>query len=115
MSGPIAAPANTPRSGITGWGAARKELERVKNPERREVLEALACSAGVQGAPAMEFVAKLLRWLADDGQAPVPPAKLRQHEVAYCERRARELLRPFLEAGDRRMSDGALRRARKRV
>jgi hypothetical protein len=95
---------DVPQSGLTGWGAARKILLRVQDEERRVLLTSLVRHAGVQGAPALEYVARLLRWHVDEADAPTPPMKLADMERRYCERRAQEAIAPYVAAGDRRLA-----------
>lgn len=88
-------------SGLTGWGAAQRQLDRCKDDERRALLVALAREAGVQSAPALEYVARRLRYHADGGDCPVPSLKLGPDTTRFIEDRVIALLRPFRE--DRRI------------
>lgn len=96
-------PTKQPVSGLYGWGSAEAILKRCKDDDRRGLLTDLARQAGVQGAPALGYLARVLRWYADEGPAPVAPEKLKADEVRYCERRAKELLAPYVDADDPRL------------
>jgi hypothetical protein len=91
-----------PVSGLTGWGAAQKILDRCKDDERRLVLIQLARQAGLQSAPALEYLTRRLRYHADGGDCPVPSLKLAAAEVRFIETRGRELLVPW--ESDRRFT-----------
>lgn len=97
-------PNKMPVSGLTGWGAAQKILDRCKEDRRRELLTALVKQSGVQGAPALEYVTRLMRYYVDEADFPSQSARLRQVEIDYCERRSKELLRPFVEVNDARLA-----------
>lgn len=84
-------------SGLVGWGACQRELDRCKEDERRELLIGLARQSGLQSAPALEYVARRLRYHADGGDCPVPGIKLRPAEVRFIEDRVADLLRPFMQ------------------
>lgn len=94
---------HVPASGLKGWGAAKKVLQRVEKDERRTLLAGLVANAGVQTAPALDYVARLLRWMADEADAPVAPMKLTDAEAEFCRSRCRSLLEPFI--GDPRISE----------
>jgi hypothetical protein len=94
-----------PVSGLTGWGAAQKHLDRCKDDDRKALLTALVKLAGVQGAPALEYVTRLMRYYVDEADFPSQSAKLRQVEIDYIERRSKELLRPFVDGNDRRLAE----------
>jgi hypothetical protein len=86
-----------PPSGIVGWGAARKILEHVKDDERRALLAKLCARAGVRGAPGLDYLARRLRWHADDGPWPVPPGRLDRFDIDFIEARARRLLARYAD------------------
>lgn len=96
-------PTKQPTSGLYGWGSAETILKRCKNTARRELLTELARQGGVQGAPALGYLARVLRWHADEADAPVAPGKLKLAEVRYVEARAKELLKPYVDARDPRL------------
>lgn len=91
-------------SGLTGWGAAKKVLQRIEAEDRRALFTHFTKTLGVQSAPALEYGARLLRYYADEADFPSQSARLKQHEVDYIERRVRELLQPYVNAGDRRLA-----------
>lgn len=80
-----------------GWTAAEAVLKRTV-PERRERLLALTEASGLQGAPALEFFARLLRWFLDGIDEVPVPAKLKPHEVDAVRARAREACVPIVLA-----------------
>lgn len=96
-----------PHLAVTGWGAARTQLARVRDDEQRKLLTALAANAGVQTAPGLDYVTRLLLHLAAGFDWPVPKAALDQFEINHCERRAKELLAPYV--GDARVKCDAKR------
>lgn len=102
----------TTTSDVVGWPAARRVLDGVAHEGRRDLLVNLTLRAGVHGAPAMEHVARLLRWRADERPAPVRPARLAASEAAHCERCVDGLIGPFLTAGDWRMPRASYRTRR---
>ena len=91
-------------SGLTGWGSAKKVLQRIEDDERRELFTHFVRTLGVQSAPALEYGTRLLRYYADDADFPSQSSKLKQHEIDFIERRVREQLQPFVNVRDRRLS-----------
>lgn len=90
---------------VYGWGAARSTLERCRDKERRELLASLCRDSGIRGAAGLTYMAAQLRWWADeDRRAPIPRMSLRAFERALIEKRAVELLRPYMESRDRRLA-----------
>jgi hypothetical protein len=106
-----------PDEAIVGWGAARTILERCDIQARRELLAGLARGAGVQGAPGLDYLARLLRWHADEAPSPIPRKELTGAECRFIERRAVELLEPYAEVEDQRLARKlfGLNRDRKRA
>jgi len=86
-----------PRSGLVGWAAAWAVLERVRGAELRGLLSELTRSAGVRGAPGLEYMAASLRWYAGDGDAPVPRKALSGPEASFIQGRAQALLAAYAD------------------
>lgn len=89
---------------ITGWNAARSQLERCKNPARRDLLAHLARRSGVQSASGLDYVARLLRYHVDEADLPAPRRALTVQEIKFIEHRVLELLDPYVEDGDLRLA-----------
>ncbi len=96
-----------PRSGLVGWAAAWAVLERVRDAELRDLLTELTRTAGVRGAPGLEYMAASLRWYAGAGEAPVPRMALSGPEASFIQGRAQNLLGAFV--GDPRLPRMRLR------
>lgn len=90
-----------PPSGLKGWEACWRILDRVHDDGRRALLAELCRRSGVQGAAALGFLARMLRWHADGADYPTVPKALGGADAAYIERRAVELLDPYV--GDERV------------
>lgn len=92
---------------LKGWRAAATVLERCHHKERRELLADLIAKTGIQGPTALRFVARRLRYHADEADYPTPPSPddLAPADYELCERRAREVLQPLVAANDPRLAN----------
>jgi hypothetical protein len=82
-----------PDCGILGWASAWSVLERVQDSAQRTALANMTRRGGVQGAPAMRYLASILRWHAGLGDYPSSSGALRPAETELIQRRAADLLR----------------------
>jgi hypothetical protein len=77
-------------------------LERVQDPEARELLSRTVRAAGIQGR-GLAYLAGLVRNLTGDSRdSPRPPRGLPYAQVTFIERRALQVTRGLY--GDRRLS-----------
>lgn len=83
-----------PPSGLRGWAAAWSVLERVERDDHREILSRLVREGGMQGTPALKYMALCLCCEAGLRLPEAAPAGLPTPHVELIDRRARELLAP---------------------
>jgi hypothetical protein len=86
-----------PPCGIRGWSAAWSVLEHVERDDHREILGRLVRESGLQGAPALKYMALRLCCEAGLRLPESPPEKLDTLLVTLIGDRARWSLDPHRE------------------
>jgi hypothetical protein len=86
-----------PPCGIRGWSAAWSVLERVERDDHREILSRLVRESGLQGAPALKYMALRLCCEAGLRLPESPPEALASEYVSLVDQRARASFEPHRE------------------
>jgi hypothetical protein len=86
-----------PPCALKGWSAAWAVLERVERDDHREILSTLVRESGLQGAPALKYMALCLCCEAGLRLRESPPDKLTTPLVTLIGERARASLEPHRE------------------
>lgn len=86
-----------PPCGIRGWSAAWSVLEHVDRDDHREILSRLVRESGLQGAPALKYMALRLCCEAGLRLPESPPEALATEHVALIDYRAHASFEPHRE------------------